>query len=261
MASTGLRTLCLAYTDFPRSDPFRPADFFAQPHEENLTVLCIVGIKASWRLQEQSAACRVGYFGLAHRPRNAKGGCSQPLSNVSTSDLGTPPKIQHLNLCFSNPVLDECRTRCAGRCPTRWPPASGRASLCAWSPATTSTPPSTLPASAASSQVSAMLVCHVRVSALLVLVMPLVHLLVVKGLTREPLSGPRVMLKGNAPPHLAAPPLADEGAALEGPVFRNMPEEELLPLLPKLQVRPGHSRRGAEAESALHRRQSSLTAV
>jgi len=30
--------------------------------------------------------------------------------------------------------------------------------------------------------------------------------------------------------------LTDEGIALEGPVFRRMPEEELLPLLPKLQV-------------------------
>jgi hypothetical protein len=34
------------------------------------------------------------------------------------------------------------------------------------------------------------------------------------------------------------PPLghADGGLALEGPAFREMPEEELLPLLPKLQV-------------------------
>ena len=45
MASTGLRTLCLAYTDFPEHDPSRPADFFSTPREENLTMLCIVGIK------------------------------------------------------------------------------------------------------------------------------------------------------------------------------------------------------------------------
>jgi Ca2+-transporting ATPase len=46
MASTGLRTLCLAYTDFPEADPSRPADFFAKPHglEQDLTMLCIVGI-------------------------------------------------------------------------------------------------------------------------------------------------------------------------------------------------------------------------
>lgn len=55
MASTGLRTLCLAYTDFPKSDPFRPADFFSKPHEENLTMLCIVGIKASRRCMEGHA--------------------------------------------------------------------------------------------------------------------------------------------------------------------------------------------------------------
>jgi len=30
--------------------------------------------------------------------------------------------------------------------------------------------------------------------------------------------------------------LTDEGVALEGPNFRNMPAHELLPLLPKLQV-------------------------
>lgn len=34
-------------------------------------------------------------------------------------------------------------------------------------------------------------------------------------------------------------PRAEDGVALEGPVFRNMKEEELLPLLPKLQVGAG----------------------
>lgn len=67
MASTGLRTLCLAYTDFPESDPSRPADFFSQPHEENLTMLCIVGIKASagkrGRRRRRPTACLL----LQHR--------------------------------------------------------------------------------------------------------------------------------------------------------------------------------------------------
>lgn len=31
--------------------------------------------------------------------------------------------------------------------------------------------------------------------------------------------------------------LTDRGTALEGPVFRSMPEEDLIPILPKLQVR------------------------
>jgi Ca2+-transporting ATPase len=35
------------------------------------------------------------------------------------------------------------------------------------------------------------------------------------------------------------PAPADDGISLEGPVFREMPEEELLPLLPKLQVGGG----------------------
>jgi hypothetical protein len=33
--------------------------------------------------------------------------------------------------------------------------------------------------------------------------------------------------------------LTDDGVALEGPVFRTMPAHELLPMLPKLQVRAG----------------------
>ena len=54
MASRGLRTLCLAYTDFPKEDASRPEDFFEKPHalEHNLTALCIVGIKVgrvTWR--------------------------------------------------------------------------------------------------------------------------------------------------------------------------------------------------------------------
>ena len=31
--------------DFPETDPSRPADFFDKPHDDNLTMLCIVGIK------------------------------------------------------------------------------------------------------------------------------------------------------------------------------------------------------------------------
>lgn len=34
--------------------------------------------------------------------------------------------------------------------------------------------------------------------------------------------------------------LTDDGIALEGPVFRAMPEEELIPILPKLQARAGN---------------------
>lgn len=45
MASRGLRTLCLSYTDFPETSPGRPEDFFETSHDEDLTMLCIVGIK------------------------------------------------------------------------------------------------------------------------------------------------------------------------------------------------------------------------
>lgn len=47
MASRGLRTLCLSYVDFPLDDPARPADFFDQPSDDNLTAMCIVGIKVA----------------------------------------------------------------------------------------------------------------------------------------------------------------------------------------------------------------------
>lgn len=45
MASRGLRTLCLAYTDLPLVDESRPADYFETPHAEALIATCIVGIK------------------------------------------------------------------------------------------------------------------------------------------------------------------------------------------------------------------------
>lgn len=44
MASQGLRTLCLAVRDFP---PDRPDGFFDKPPTEELTLCCLVGIKAS----------------------------------------------------------------------------------------------------------------------------------------------------------------------------------------------------------------------
>ena len=48
MASRGLRTLCLTYTDFPASAPGRAEDFFETSHDEDLVVNCIVGIKVCW---------------------------------------------------------------------------------------------------------------------------------------------------------------------------------------------------------------------
>ena len=44
MASAGLRTLCLAARDFS-SD--KPPEFFDQPPAEDMTMLCILGIKVS----------------------------------------------------------------------------------------------------------------------------------------------------------------------------------------------------------------------
>ena len=49
MASRGLRTLCLAYTDLPLVDDSRPSDFFETPHVEGLIATCIVGIKVCQR--------------------------------------------------------------------------------------------------------------------------------------------------------------------------------------------------------------------
>ncbi|KAL4450031.1 hypothetical protein ABPG77_010700 [Micractinium sp. CCAP 211/92] len=64
MASSGLRTLCLAYTDFPEADPARPADFFSKPHEENLTMLCIVGIKDPVRKEVPAAVATCQKAGI-----------------------------------------------------------------------------------------------------------------------------------------------------------------------------------------------------
>ncbi|EFN50910.1 hypothetical protein CHLNCDRAFT_59377 [Chlorella variabilis] len=67
MASTGLRTLCLAYTDYAKEDPSRPADYFEQPHEENLTALCIVGIKDPVRKEVPDAVATCQRAGITVR--------------------------------------------------------------------------------------------------------------------------------------------------------------------------------------------------
>jgi len=47
MASRGLRCICLTYTDYPATDPKRPKDFFSNPEQvdDNLVCMAIVGIK------------------------------------------------------------------------------------------------------------------------------------------------------------------------------------------------------------------------
>lgn len=65
MASRGLRTLCLSFVDYPKHDPSRPADFFDTPSDENLTAMCIVGIKDPVRAEvpDAVAVCkRAGIF-------------------------------------------------------------------------------------------------------------------------------------------------------------------------------------------------------
>lgn len=46
MASTGLRTLCLTKRDINESMADGQPDFFENPPDDNLTLCCIVGIKA-----------------------------------------------------------------------------------------------------------------------------------------------------------------------------------------------------------------------
>lgn len=60
MASRGLRTLCLAYLDFPADDSSRPAGFFDTPPEKDLIVTSIVGIKDPVRAEvpEAVATCQ-----------------------------------------------------------------------------------------------------------------------------------------------------------------------------------------------------------
>ncbi|KAI7841822.1 hypothetical protein COHA_004351 [Chlorella ohadii] len=69
MASSGLRTLCLAYTDFPENDSSRPADYFDKPHhlEENLTMTCIVGIKDPVRKEVPDAVATCQRAGITVR--------------------------------------------------------------------------------------------------------------------------------------------------------------------------------------------------
>jgi len=66
MASRGLRTLCLSYRDFP-PEHSRPADFFKTPHEEDLTALCIVGIKDPVRKEVADAVATCQRAGIRVR--------------------------------------------------------------------------------------------------------------------------------------------------------------------------------------------------
>jgi P-type Ca2+ transporter type 2C len=55
----------LTYTDFPKEDPTRPATFFEEPPDRNLTVCCIVGIKDPVRKEVPGAVAtckRAGIF-------------------------------------------------------------------------------------------------------------------------------------------------------------------------------------------------------
>lgn len=72
MASRGLRTLCLTYTDFPATAPGRPEDFFETSHDEDLIVNCIVGIKVCAAMY----ICR-STIHLLHAIVNAAEMCSQ----------------------------------------------------------------------------------------------------------------------------------------------------------------------------------------
>jgi Ca2+-transporting ATPase len=67
MASRGLRTLCLSYTDFPASAPGRPEDFFETSHDEDLTMLCIVGIKDPVRAEVPDAVAVCKRAGITVR--------------------------------------------------------------------------------------------------------------------------------------------------------------------------------------------------
>lgn len=49
------RAQVLTYADFPAYDPSRPADFFEEPPDRNLTVCCIVGIKDPVRTEVPGA--------------------------------------------------------------------------------------------------------------------------------------------------------------------------------------------------------------
>lgn len=67
MASRGLRTLCLAYKDYPANDPSRPADFFEKPDETELTAMCIVGIKDPVRKEVPDAVATCQRAGIRVR--------------------------------------------------------------------------------------------------------------------------------------------------------------------------------------------------
>ena len=315
MASTGLRTLCLAYTDFPevrvgrvgaaqggtkgrgagwrsgaaalegssraavegssgvargdaaqlrggacsagawsthaserptparaapprlQSDPSRPADYFDKPHhlEENLTMTCIVGIKvrmpglgAWWHgatatpLQRECGALRkVRWPTLQLSSCCARTACplaAGPGAQGGARRGGHVPARGHHRAHGHRRQHPHRQAHCARvRHPHGCVPRRSAASVggrC-WKP--------DVLWGAASDAVC----CRA-------------------GMAPSPALGPRARLPSllapsnfpTAPPHPPTHP-ADDGLAMEGPDFRKMPEEQLLPLLPRLQVRWG----------------------
>lgn len=67
MAARGLRTLALTYTDLPKDDPGRSADFFAEPPDRNLVLMCIVGIKDPVRREVPGAVATCKRAGITVR--------------------------------------------------------------------------------------------------------------------------------------------------------------------------------------------------
>lgn len=67
MASRGLRTLCITYTDFPATAVGRPEDFFETSHDDELIVNCIVGIKDPVRAEVPDAVAVCKRAGITVR--------------------------------------------------------------------------------------------------------------------------------------------------------------------------------------------------
>lgn len=67
MASKGLRTIALAYRDFPAEDANRPADYFEQAPDESLILMAIVGIKDPVRKEVPDAVATCKRAGITVR--------------------------------------------------------------------------------------------------------------------------------------------------------------------------------------------------
>lgn len=211
MASRGLRCICLSYRDYAAVDGSRPADFFedADRVDRDLIATAIVGIKDPVRWVAQGLSMQRGELAVVH----FQGGSWHQLAGcLACAGVAVVPSTCHAALA----------TDAACACALAASVHSLHMARCAHVPRVDLADPC---AAIAVHQSSA---CRQEVP-------HAVRVCQNAGIMVRMVTGDNI----HTARHIARDCgiLTEAGVALEGPNFRNMPAHDLIPLLPKLQVR------------------------